>query len=332
MSWIDGIGSPSASMERYLHAIGSCIATISKMTDDLTDIPTFVAVVQAGGFAAAANRLNVSRSAVGKSIARLEARLGARLFNRTTRRQSLTEDGEFFFDHCRRALDELKAGRARLESGRRAIEGRLRVSMPELFGRLCVAPVLTRLAELHEGLELELQFTDRKVDMLEEGIDISIRMGSLERGTGLMTRRIGREQVVVCAAPALLQSGPPQSTDDLANYPAITYYRNGRSQTWLLRDSHGSPVEVSPHSRLRFGDLHAICDAAVAGHGLAWLPLWLARDKLRTGELVRLLDEHPASGFDIHALWQQAQHVPPRIRVALDTLIVEVPGFVGSGN
>ena len=298
------------------------------MTDAFTDIPTFVAVVEAGGFAAASRRMNVSRSAVGKAIARLEARLGTRLFHRTTRSQSLSDDGQAFYEHCQRAIDELSAGRAQLESGLQTIRGRLRVSMPVLFGRLCIAPVLTKLAANHAALELDLRFTDRKVNLVEEGVDISIRMGALDSNSGLIARRIGREQMVICGSPALLRNGRPKTNEELASYPAVMYSRSEWSQNWILRADGDSTFEFAPKSRLRFDDLDAMSDAAAAGYGLAWLPLWLIRRRLMSGELVRVFDEQAAVGFDIHALWPPTRHMPARIRAALDALIVEVPAFL----
>lgn len=131
------------------------------MIGRLAGLPVFIEAVEAQGFSAAAARLNLSRSAVGKSVARLEDRLGVRLFHRTTRSQSLTEDGQAFYEHCLRALAEIRAGEAMLESGRLEVAGRLRVSMPVLFGRRCVAPILAGLAGKHPKLELDLSFSDR---------------------------------------------------------------------------------------------------------------------------------------------------------------------------
>ncbi len=146
-------------------------------SDIMPDLPVFVAAVEAGGFSAAAARLNLSRSAVGKTIARLEGRLGVRLFHRTTRSLTLTEDGQAFFEHCRRALNEVQAARTMLDSGRREAAGRLRVSVPVLFGRQCVAPVLIRLTEDHPKLELDINFSDRLVDVVEDGFDLAVRNG-----------------------------------------------------------------------------------------------------------------------------------------------------------
>ncbi|MET0505726.1 MAG: LysR family transcriptional regulator [Luteibacter sp.] len=297
------------------------------MTDVFNDIPALVAAVEAGGFAAAGRRLNLSRSAVGKTIARLEARLDTRLFHRTTRSQTLTEDGVAFYEHCLHAMEALRTGKARLESGRHAIGGRLRVSMPVLFGRLCIAPVLTRLASVHPDLELELQFSDRVVDLVADGIDLSIRMGETAQGD-LMARRIGREEMTLCCSPSLLYAGVPETTDDLQPFPALVYSRNGQMQRWMIPREDASVFAYAPASRLRFDDLEAIADAAVAGHGLAWLPLWLVRARIGSGELVRVLDTYPAPGFNIYALWPQMPYTPPRVRAALDLLVTDTPLFL----
>lgn len=158
------------------------------MSGQIAGIDVFVAAVESGSFAAAASRQCLTRSAVAKTIARLEAGLSVRLFHRTTRRQSLTEDGQIYYERCVRALEELRAGQAALESGRREAAGRLSVSVPVLFGRHCVAPVLAGLAARHPRLELDISFSDRPVDLIEEGIDLAIRAGMLREGAGLMTR------------------------------------------------------------------------------------------------------------------------------------------------
>ena len=146
------------------------------MSDPMSGIALFAEVVEAGGFSAAAERLNLSRSAVGKSIARLEDRLGARLFHRNTRNQSLTEEGQVFHERCLRALREVHLGQAAIENGRIEAAGRLKVSMPILFGQRCVAPILLQLAQQHPRLELDLHFDDRTVNLFEGGFDLAIRL------------------------------------------------------------------------------------------------------------------------------------------------------------
>ncbi|MFS7530280.1 LysR family transcriptional regulator [Klebsiella pneumoniae] len=148
------------------------------MRDDLNAIPVFVTVVESGNFASAAAILHVTRSAVGKTIARLEARLGVALFQRTTRRQLLTEEGEQFYLQCREALERIREAEETLQRGKDEVQGRLRVSLPVLFGQRCVAPLLFRLSQRYPLLKLELHYSDRQVNLLEEGFDLAVRIGA----------------------------------------------------------------------------------------------------------------------------------------------------------
>lgn len=300
------------------------------MTDRLAGIREFVTVVEAGGFAAAAARLNLSRSAVGKTIARLEDRLGARLCHRTTRTLNLTDDGKAFYEHCVRALAELEAAEASLEFGRTVPAGRVRVAAPVIFGRRCVAPVLYGVARQHPGLILEIAFSDRPVEIIEEGYDLAIRNGDLPETNGLMGRRLARQRMTVCAAPAYLaEHGRPTVLADLPGHQAIDYANATRTRNWLFRDSRGKVVEVPMKGRIRLDDLEAMMDAAVAGMGLAWLPCWLIRSGVASGELVPLLLDVAAMGFNSSALWPQSPVVPSRVRVLIDALAAELPAMMG---
>jgi DNA-binding transcriptional LysR family regulator len=174
------------------------------MGQRLQGIEEFVAAVEAGSFALAAQRLHVTRSAVAKSIARLEARLDTRLFQRTTRSQSLTQEGHGYYERCRRVLAELEAGEALADAARDTARGIVRVSLPAMLGRLKVGPLLIALAQRHPGLTLELGFTDRRVDLVEEGIDLALRSGELPDTTQLVARPVGVQWMVLCAAPAYL--------------------------------------------------------------------------------------------------------------------------------
>lgn len=295
--------------------------------DKLSGIDVFVATVESGSFAAAAERQGLTRSAVAKTIARIEERLNARLFHRTTRRQSLTEDGQIYYERCLRALEELRAGEAALDSARREVAGRLRVSMPVLFGRHCVAPVLSRMATEHARLELDLSFSDRPVDLIEDGFDLVIRNGETTGGAGLKARTISLQRMTVCAAPGYLAAhGRPGTLADLLTHHAVTYGRAGRIRPWVFPVEDGKPVEVVPPSRLRFDNVEAIADAAEAGHGLAWLPCWLIRERVRMGRLVPLLEDIPRFVFHTYALWPDTRHPPLRLRLAIDALVAALPG------
>ncbi|ENJ4023537.1 LysR family transcriptional regulator [Enterobacter hormaechei] len=299
------------------------------MTDTLKDIPVFVASVEAGSFAQAAVRLHLSRSAVGKSIARLEERLGVRLFHRTTRSQRLTDNGALFYERCLRALEEIRGAESQLETGKHQVSGRLRVAMPVLFGRQCIAPLLIELAQEHPGLELEMSFSDRIVDLVEEGFDMAVRNGTLADSAVLVARRLGVHRMVLCAAPDyLIKNGQPQSVDDLRQYTAINYTRAGRVLPWQLMDYDGTSRTFIPRSSLNMDDLQAICDAALAGHGIAWLPCWMVIKEIHQGNLVPLFKQTPDVRFDVHAVWQQTPHLPLRVRIAIDMLVKRLPAVM----
>ena len=205
------------------------------MAPRLADLAAFVAAVEAGGFSAAAERLNLSRSAVGKRVAQLEDRIGVRLLHRTTRSISLTEDGAVFYERCAQAMADLRAAEAAAQGGRAEPVGRVRLSVPVLFGRHCVAPILAELARDHNGLEIEASFTDRPVNMIEEGYDLVVRNGGLPPRAPLMSRVIMRQNMGVYGSPPYLRDrGVPLTLADLTAHDAVVYSRTGRSRAWLF--------------------------------------------------------------------------------------------------
>jgi DNA-binding transcriptional LysR family regulator len=299
------------------------------MRNHLSDIVAFVQSVEAGSFALAAERMQLTRSAVGKCVARLEKRLGVRLFLRTTRRQSLTEDGQAYYERCVRVLAELDAAEAALDRGRRVPSGRLRVTAPVLFGRRCVAPVLLKLACKYPGLTMEASFSDRVVDLVEEGFDLSVRIGTLPDSASLTARRLGTQRMAICAAPSYLaEHGCPTNVDELDGHAGIVYRPTVRAP-WLVRDSDGQLREPRINSRLQFDDLQSIADAAVAGAGLAWLPCWLLAPHVRAGELVLVMDSQRVLATDIHVVWPRTRYLPSKTRAAIDMLVEEIPSMIG---
>lgn len=299
------------------------------MNDRLGGIAAFVQAVEAGSFAQAADRMQLTRSAVGKSIARLEQRLGVRLFQRTTRTQRLTADGEAYYERCVRALAELDAADAALESGRREPIGVLRVSCPVLFGRRCVAPVLVKFAGRHAGLTLEISFSDRVVDLVGEGFDLAVRIGELPDSGTLTVRKLGTQSMGIAAAPSYLaKHGTPTSVDELARHTAIHYGRGGERRAWPVRDADGSIREVHLDGRLRLDDLEAMVGAAIAGVGLTRLPCWLMSQHVRTGELASVMTSQYVMPTGIYAVWPTTRYLPSKTRAAIDVLAAEIPALV----
>ncbi|EPD38608.1 MULTISPECIES: LysR family transcriptional regulator [Delftia] len=294
--------------------------------DRLAGVSAFVASAEAGSFAQAAERLGLTRSAVGKAVARLEERLGARLFVRTTRSLGLTEDGQMFYERCAQALEDLDAARHMLEAGRREVVGRLRISAPVVFGRHHVAPLLLELAQLHPRLRIEASFTDRQLDFADDGIDLAIRSGELSDSDWLVARRLGMQTMVLCASPAYLQAhGAPRSVADLAGHRCIAYMRSGRAAPWGLAGEDGSLAAPVLEPALGFDDIETIATATLQGAGLAHMPLWRVRSALDSGALVRLLPDVPAARIPLHVLWPRTRFLPYRLRVTIDALLAAIP-------
>jgi len=300
------------------------------MSERLNGIEAFVAAVESGNFAAAAQRLGLTRSAVGKSVARLEGRLGVRLFHRTTRSQSLTEDGQAYYERCRRALAELDAADAAVEAGRQIPTGRLRLTMPELLGRACVAPLLLELGQLHPQLSFEVSFTDRRMDLVEEGIDLAIRSGALADSSVLAARLLGQQWMGVFAAPAYLaRHGRPSSIEALIAereaHRFIGYAREAWPLAWRFHDAKGVVVDVGLPSRFTCNSFEVIARAAADGLGLVRVPSWLVADALATGALVRVFDEPQPFGYELHAVWPRMPALPQKLRVLIDLLAERLP-------
>jgi len=299
--------------------------------DRLESMAVFVKAVDLGSFAAAAVALDLSGPMVGKHIRSLEERLGVRLINRTTRRQSLTDFGRAYYERCRIVLAEAKAADALAADQFSEPRGRLRVTMPAHFGRHCVTPVLLKLARHYPMLELDLSLSDRFADLAEDGFDLAIRTGDLDDKAGVIARRVARQGMVVCAAPSYLGiHGEPRRIEDLADHHAIVYRRLGQIvQPWLFPSEGQSVQEIMPSGRLRLDDLDAIADAAIEGMGLAWLPWWLVRERIRGGALVALLPDQPRHLYDCHALWLRTPHLPLKVRLAVDALAAALPKLMG---
>jgi DNA-binding transcriptional LysR family regulator len=304
--------------------------------EGLDGIDVFVAAAEAGSFARAGQRLHRSRSAVGKSVARLEDRLGVRLFHRTTRQQSLTPEGEKFYERCLRVMAELEAAEAEIQQGKSAPRGRLRVSVPVIFGRRIVAPILSDLTRIHPELEVHISFSDRLVDLVEEGFDLSVRLGPLADSTSLAVRKLGTVTMALGAAPAYLAAyGRPRSVRDLEEHAGIVYERHGGDggmrTAWLVHDG-GVAREVEPQSRLRFDDVEAIADAAAQGFGIAYLPSWLLDSYVKAGALELVLDGRRTRYNEVHAVWPKARYVPSKLRAAIDALAERVPPAIGGST
>jgi DNA-binding transcriptional LysR family regulator len=289
----------------------------------LKGIDVFVATVAAGSFTAAADRLNLTSSAVGKAIARLEVRLSTRLFERTTRRLDLTDAGTAFHRICVRVLEEIESAERVLLADGAEPSGRLRVDLPATFGCRKVMPLLVDFAGQHPAVQLQVSFTDRFVDVGDEGIDVAVRIGGTDKWPASLGHRfLGAERLIFCASPAYLgRRGPPHALDDLAGHDTVTYGRSdGTASPWLI-SSGGVPIERRMvDGRIVVGHGEAQLDAVVAGLGVAQLATWLAEDHVAAGRLVAILPEADVDGLPLHIVWPLSKQLLPKVDRLLNHL------------
>lgn len=281
----------------------------------------FAETAKHGSFAAAARELGSAPSTLAKAVQRLEAVLGVKLFHRTTRQVSLTADGERLFRRCQRVLAEVEELQAEAAGTRAAPSGLLRVDAPIVFGRRFVMPVLAGLVERHPGLQIDLRLQDGFVDLVKEGIDLAVRVGTL-RDSSLVARRIASQALVLVAGPAYLaRHGTPRGVEQLAGHAAIVFRMpaSGRARPWQLR-SRGQAVELHPTARVQVNDGEGMAAAAALGLGLAQLPDYMVEREIAAGTLVEVLPSCRPAPMPISAVVPSGRLLPPRVRVLLDAL------------
>jgi len=298
------------------------------MQHELSAISIFVTVVEAGSFVKAAEQLHLTRSAISKNIARLEEQLGVVLFKRTTRSLSMTDEGALFYEHSRRAVSEIQNAAALLDQGKINATGRLRMSVPVLFGQVFAAPLMVKFAQQHTDLQLEISFNDRTVDLVEEGFDLCIRIGALPDTTQLVAKPIGEHRMLLCASPNYLNENeavPLEHIEDLDIHTTIADPHFGQIKKWQLQKENSEPLFIKPKAKLLLNDLQAIKNAALAGAGIAWLPDWLIQNELHGGKLVQVLDTLSSIAFPIHLVWPTLPFMPLKTRLAIDYLAQHLP-------
>ncbi len=289
--------------------------------DPLAGVAVFVAAARARNFTEAAERLGLTKSAVGKQIARLEQRLAFKLFHRTTRLTKLTPDGEVYLAACTAAIDGVVAAQAALSSRHPLLQGRLHIDMPVAFGRQVLLPVLIEISRPHPDLHLTMTFTDATSDLLQDGVDLAIRFGALKDTSDLVARRLVTQDRVICASPDYLrQHGEPQVLPDVRAHRCVVGTVKGAALVWPVRDG-GDEIRFTPPSTHRFSDGEAMVAAALAGLGLAQLPVSLVRAHLGSGALRPVLQSVAPKGVDVHAVWPRQQQLSPRVRHVVDQLV-----------
>lgn len=289
--------------------------------DPFWGVAVFVAAARAGNFTQAADRMGLTKSSVGKTIARMEQSLGVKLFHRTTRLTRLTADGEAYLVACTSALDDITAAQAALSSSKQILSGRIHIDMPVAFGRRVLLPALVEITQPHPGLNLSLTFTDATSDLLQDDVDIAIRFGALRDTSHLVARHLATQDRVICASPAYLRAmGEPLHLADVRQHRCIVGTLKGPPLVWAVQED-GTEKRFTPPATHQLTDGEAMVDAAVSGLGLGQFAISLVREHLQAGRLKAVLPTYSSAGVDIHAVWPKRAQLSPRVRYVVDQLV-----------
>ncbi|UAJ11106.1 LysR family transcriptional regulator [Glacieibacterium megasporae] len=300
------------------------------MAGRIEEMEAFAAVASAGGFSAAARRLGTSTSRLSRTIGDLEGRLGARLFHRTTRALALTEAGSAYLDATTRLIEDVRAAEESVASSTLTLSGVIRMAAPMLFGVERVGPALFRFMELHPGVRIELILDDRITDLIGEGIDIAVRIGTQLPDSGLIARSLGTVEMYLVGAPVLLDRlGRPGVPEDLIAFPSLTSTITRADEPWRFPAAGGTRLCRGPE-RLRSRSGEILCAAAIAGLGLTILPDFFVRAALADGRLEQLLPAHRFEAGTLRLIYPTTRSQPVKVRALADFLAAEF-GTANSG-
>ncbi len=294
---------------------------------DLNDLRFFAAVVDHGGFSAAGRALGVPKSRLSKRVALLEERLGVRLLQRTTRRFAVTEVGERFYTHCRAMIEEAQAAQDAVAELSVEARGVVRMSCPVALAQTVLAYLVPDFLALHPKVQVRLVATNRRVDLISEGIDIALRVrDKLDADASLILRSVGQSRVLLCASKAFLDAhGRPQRPAQLESLPLLSWYEHEGAQTLELIGADGARVSAEMQARLICGEFHVILEAARRGIGVAALPEFVCAPAVQSGELELVLPDWSVPQGITHFVYASRRGLLPGVRAFVDFLAERLP-------
>ncbi|MCU0773303.1 MAG: LysR family transcriptional regulator [Ideonella sp.] len=288
--------------------------------DTVAGLRLFIRVVETGSFSKASAGLGITQPTATKHVAALEARLKARLFHRSTRGVTPTEVGALYYDKCKRIVREIDEADSVAALMQERLTGTLRISTSVAFGRRTLTPLVLRFMQQHPGVQVDLSFDDRYVNLVEQGVDLAIRMGRLA-DSSLGARFLGLNPwVLVAARPYLAEHGTPRRPQDLERHAALIYSTVQGDDRWHFTGSDGHTVPVPVRGPLRSNNLSALLAAARAGMGLAMLPWYVAHESVKTGAVVPVLERWSLPAQEIHAVYPSPRLVPAKVTGFVDWL------------
>lgn len=287
--------------------------------DRLSAMKLFVRVAEMGSFSAVAQQMGAARSLVTRQVAALEAHLGTKLIARSTRSLTLTSAGTAYLEKCRVILNLVEAAETDIVHEHQAPRGQVRISLPLSYGIKRIAPILLRLAERYPELSLDMDHSDRRVNLIEEGFDFSIRV-TRQPGGNEVARRLATVRMLVLGAPDYLaRHGVPRHPAELAHHECLGYTISGAGQTWSFMVD-GQLQQVSVRSRIHGNNGEVLCAAAAQGLGITCQPDFIAEDFLQKGQVEEILRDYPMPALGVYAILPGNRHVPHRVRVLVDAL------------
>jgi DNA-binding transcriptional LysR family regulator len=299
--------------------------------DRLGAMEMFVRIVETGNFSAVARQLGTTQPTISKQLTALERQLQTRLLNRSTRSLSLTEAGATYYERCRRIIDEVREAEGALGRLQSALTGTLHVNGSIALGQIFVAPLVLKFQRQYPGLAIELSLSDRYIDLVEEGVDVAVRVGRLA-DSNLVARRLGSTRRVLVATPAYLAThGTPQRPEDLVHHSCLLYAYLSTGNEWGFKGPEGE-IRVRVHGNFKANNGEVIRQALLANVGVAMSPDWLIHDKLESGEVVALLPEFAPPPLEISAVYPSGRHVSTKVRTFIEFLQSEfkaIPAFAG---
>ena len=289
--------------------------------DRFQALTAFARVVETGSFARAAERLDVSVSAVSRQVSELEAHLGARLLNRTTRRLSLTESGQAFYERCVQLLADLDEAEQAVTAASIVPQGTLRMTTSMSFGVRYLASAIAAFATQHPQLRFDIELSDRPVDLVDEGLDLAIRIGDIG-SQALIGRRIGMAEMICCAAPSyVVAHAEPRTPADLREHACLTYEYSSEGNLWRFADAEGGMHDVRVAGAMHANNGAMLTALAVAGVGITIAPDFIVADDVRAGRLVRLLRAYTPPAITINAAYPSRRHLSAKVRAFIDFLV-----------
>jgi DNA-binding transcriptional LysR family regulator len=289
------------------------------MTDTLSLFHAFVPVVEAGSFTRVAKEQNSSQPTVSRQVAALEEHLGARLFTRTTRKLTLTDDGRSFYERAKLAIEAVAEAEDTVGRRRSRPSGTLRLATPVAFGRLRVIPHLKEFLSRYPDVTIDLVISDSNADLVEQGIDLAIRSGEVHDAT-LIAKKVGTTRRVVVATPSYLRGKTlPAHPSDLLAHDCIAFTEGSAGAIWRFSGSNG-PVSIEARGPVRSRNSEGVREAIMSGLGIGFAPIWHFTNEIETGRLTVLLDKYEPRPEPIHAIYPSRRFVPQKTRVMIDFL------------